>query len=83
MRETAFFLASGKWVHTCTGSRAGDKIMAPPEPTRLEEENRKLRKALAELRVHSEARKPNETLEQENSRLQEDLQWYQRLLKGD
>ncbi len=55
--------------------------MATGDQTALGEKNRELRKMLAAFKVHSEERRPGETLEEENRRLQEDLRWYQRLLK--
>jgi hypothetical protein len=76
-----FFQASGKCVRTHKALRVRDKTMATSDQTALEEQNRELRKMLAAFRVHSEEKKPGETLEEENRRLQEDLRWYQRVLK--
>jgi hypothetical protein len=59
----------------------GDDTMAIRDPTRLEGDNQKLRETLAEFGVHREARKPGETLQEENRRLQEDVRWYLGLLK--
>ena len=56
-------------------------IMATTEQVRLEEQNRELRKVLAQLGVQSREKTPGETLHDENRRLQEDMRWYQRVLK--
>jgi cell shape-determining protein MreC len=76
-----FFRPNGKWVHTHNRFKKGGNIMATNDQTGLEEKNRELRKMLAALRIHSDKRKPGETLQEENRRLQEELRWYQRLLK--
>lgn len=47
----------------------------------LQEENRRLRRRLASLGIHSEERRTNETLGQENCRLREDLRWYLHIVK--
>ena len=60
---------------------SGDDTVATSDQTRLEEENQKLRETLAEFGVHRQARKPSETLQEENRRLQEDVRWYLGMLK--
>ena len=55
--------------------------MATTEKIRLEEENRELRRMLARFGVHSSQRRPGEKLQEENWRLQEDVRWYERLLR--
>lgn len=55
--------------------------MATTEEIRVEEENRKLREMLARFGVHRSERKSGETLQDENRRLQEDVRWYERLLR--
>jgi hypothetical protein len=58
-----------------------DKAVATVEELRLEQVNRRLRTTLAQFGAHRDERKPGETLQEENRRLQADLQWYQRLLR--
>lgn len=55
--------------------------MTIPTGSPVDEKNRQLRRLLAELGIHSEARRAAETPQDEYRRLREDLHWYQRIVR--
>lgn len=58
-----------------------DKAMNTTDEKKREEENRRLRRMLAEMGIPCEERPRGESLEEENRRLEADVRWYQTVLE--
>ncbi len=56
--------------------------MTSADQERLQDQNNVIRGKLTKMGVPSEERRPDESLEDENRRLREELRWYLNLLNG-